>query len=217
MQQVGGYLKTAGGATANVAHSAAGSVRGAATSVRETTSSAVGSVKGTAHDAVDSVKSTAHHAAENVRENVENAKYAAARMKEEVKVRAEAVGESGRRARVAPGRVSRELRAGYSAWKKGLVTSIAMGLGMAVFAIITLIVLTIALVVGLNGLLGDPAGTFVVALLYLVVAGIAYAVMRSARKRAAAESARHAENAREEVRNVVRPVRDAFGRGRTGI
>ena len=217
MQQVGGYVKTAGAATASAAHSAADSVRGAAGSVRDGTSSAIGSVKDTAHHAVDSVKSTAHNAAESVRENVENAKYAATRMKEEVKVRAEAVGETGRRARVAPGRVSRELRAGFNAWKRGLVTSLAMLLGMAVFATITLIVLTIALVVGLNALLGDPAGTFVVALLYLVIAGVAFFVAKKSREKAAAETARHMENSREEVRNVVRPVRDAFGRGRTGI
>jgi len=86
---------------------------------------------------------------------------------------------------------------------------------MAVFGTITLVVLTIALVVGLNELLGDPAGTFVVALLYLLVAGAAFYVAKKAKARAAAQTARHKENAREEVRNVVRPVRDAFGRGRT--
>jgi uncharacterized membrane protein YqjE len=90
-------------------------------------------------------------------------------------------------------------------------------LGMALFATITLIVLTIALVVGLNELVGDPAGTFLVALLYLVVAGIAFAVAKSVRGKARAETRRRVENSKEEARNVVRPVRDAFGRGRTGI
>jgi len=163
------------------------------------------------------VRAKAHHARDNVRETVESARYAAERVKEEVKVRAEAVGETGRRARVAPGRIATELGAGFAAWKKGLVTSLAMMLGMVVFATITLIVLTIALVVGLNELVGDPAGTFLVALLYLLVAGVAYAVSRSAKAKARAETERRIENSKEEVRNVVRPVREAFGRGRAGF
>lgn len=217
MQQLGGYARTAGHATADAARTATGAVRGtasdAAGSVRDTATHAKESVV----HAKDRVKESAHHAADSVRESVENARYAAHRVKEEVKVRGEAVAETGRRAKVAPGRISTELRAALNAWKKGLVTSIAMMGAMLVFGTITLIVLTIALVVGLNELLGDPAGTFVVALLYLAIAGIAFAVARSSRARAQRETERRVENAKEEARNVVRPVREAFGRGRTGV
>jgi hypothetical protein len=97
------------------------------------------------------------------------------------------------------------------------VASIAGALVMALFATIALVVLTIALVVGLNALIGDPAGTFVVALLYVVIAGIGIAVGRAMKTRAALEREERIANAREEVRHVVRPVRDAFGRGRTQI
>lgn len=164
-------------------------------------------------DAARSVAATVRDT-EGIQERAENLRYAAQRVKEEVRVRADAVAESGRRARVAPGRVRHELGAAFSAWKKGLVTSIAMFVALAIFATIALIVLTIALVVGLNELLGDPAGTFVVALLYVVIAGIAFAIAKSARSRAAEETRERMENAREEVRHVARPVRDAFTRGR---
>ena len=217
VQQLGGYAKTAGIATADA-------TRHATDAVRTATGNATGAVRDTAHHAKervvhakDRVKEGAHHAADNVREGVESARYAAHRIQEDVKVKAEAVAETGRRARVAPGRVGTELKAALSAWKRGLVTSIALMLGMAVFATITLIVLTIALVVGLNELVGDPAGTFLVALLYLIVAGVAYAVAKSSRQRAQRETERRVENAREEARNVARPVREAFGRGRTGV
>lgn len=164
------------------------------------------------HAAGDAVRETAHDARETMHEAMESAKYAAVRVKEGVKVRAEAVAESGRRARTAPGHIAHELSEAFASWKRALVTTIAMMIGLAIFASVALVVLTIALVVGLNALLGDPAGTFVVALLYVVVAGIAYAVSRSVRMKAALEREERMENVREEVRHVVRPVRDAFGR-----
>ncbi|HUR68974.1 MAG TPA: phage holin family protein [Candidatus Thermoplasmatota archaeon] len=183
----------------------------------EVTRDATGAVRERVGDARDSVKETVHDVRQNVHEKVENAKYAAYRVKEEVKVRADAVAETGRRARTAPGVIGAELSEWFAAWKRGLMTSILGMLLVAVFGTITLVVLTIALVVGLNEVVGDPQGTWLTALIYVIVAGICYAVARSAKARAAHEREERLANAREEVRHVVRPVRDAFGRGRTNI
>ena len=200
MQDLGRSLKNAGAATAGAARSATDSVKHAA-------GSAADSVKHTASNAAQGVRD----AADNVRERVDHAR-------EEVKVRADAVGETTRRARVAPGRIKAEIGEAFGSWKRGLVTALAMGVVMAVFGIVTLIVLTIALVVGLNELVGDPAGTWIVAGIYLLVCVIAYFVMRSRREAAARETARHMQNSRDEVRHVTAPVRSAFGgRGRAGF
>lgn len=162
--------------------------------------------------ATDSVKATAYDAKQAVHDAVESTKYAAYRAKENVKVRAEAVAETGRRARYAPGHIAQEMGEAFTAWKRALMTSIAMMVALTIFATIALIVLTIALVVGLNEVIGDPAGTFVVALLYVIAAGIAFAVAKSVKMKAAREREERMENVREEMRHVVRPVRDAFGR-----
>lgn len=199
MQQVGGYLKTAGTATA-------GAVRSAKDSVVDTTSGAYGAVK-------DRTSS----AAESVRESVESAKLAATRLKEETKVRGQAVAESGRRARQAPGQYTREVKGALGAWMGGLTRALAMFALIGVVGVAAFVLLTISLVVWFNILVGDPLGTFLVFLLYVVVAGIAFAIARSQRAKARAETQRHMENSREVIRNVGRPVREAFGRGRAGI
>lgn len=166
--------------------------------------------------ATDRVRATAEDARESVHDAVESAKHAAYRVKEGATVRAEALAETGRRARAAPRHIADELSEAFGAWRRALMTSLAMFAALTIFSAIALIVLTIALVVGLNELLGDPAGTFVVALIYVVVAGIAWGVARTAKTRAALEREERMENVREEVRHVVRPVRDAFSRGRAG-
>lgn len=208
MRQVGDQLKRAGIATADATSSAYGTVRDGTVHAKD-------SVASKAVDMKDNVAHRVHDAREAAHERVESVKHTAQRARDEVRVRADAVKESGRRARVAPGRIRHELTAAFDAWKKGLVTAIAMFLAMAVFATIALIVLTIALVVGLNNLLGDPIGTFLVAGLYIVIAGIAFAVAKSRRARAADETQERMENAREEARRVGRPMKDAFSRGRS--
>ncbi|HET6403718.1 MAG TPA: phage holin family protein [Candidatus Thermoplasmatota archaeon] len=236
MQQLKHGIQTAGAKVSDVAHavgtkaSDAGhavgdkashvghSVASTATGVRDGVTGKVSdlghAVSDKVHGAADAVRHTAHDAKQGVHDAVESAKYAAHRAKAEVKVRADAVAESGRRAKLAPGHIAQELSEAFAVWKRALVVSIAMTLALVVFATIALIVLTIALVVGLNALIGDPAGTFVVALLYLVIGGIAFAVSRNAKAKAAREREERMQNVREEVRHVVRPVRDAFGRGR---
>jgi hypothetical protein len=206
MQQLGRGVRRVGTATSDVTHR-----------MGERVGDTTHRVGDGVHHATDAVKSKLHDVNANVHERAESVKYAAYRAKEDVKMKAGAVAETGRRARVAPGIVANELSEWFAAWKRGLVMSIVGVLVMAVFATIALVVLTIALVVGLNELVGDPAGTFLVALLYLVIGAIGFAVGRSMKNRAAQEREERMMNAREEVRHVARPVRDAFGRGRTQI
>lgn len=196
MQKIGHGLATAGHRTADATRHAADDVR-----------------TGVAH-ARENVVDAAHAARDNVRERVESAKYAVQRTAEEVKVRGQAVAETGRRARVAPGRIAHELGEAFSAWKKALVTTIAMMALIAVVGITAFIVLTMGIIAGLTLVVGWVGALFLTALLYLVVAGIAYAVSRAAQRRAAEEREERMENAREELRYVARPVKDAFSRGR---
>lgn len=155
-----------------------------------------------------------HQATEAVRDAAVRVQETARHVKDEVRVRAEAVAESGRRARYAPGHVLDELGETWAAWKRALVTSLAMGALMLVVGLAAFVVLTIGLVQGLALLVGYVGALFLVALLYVIAAGIAYAVGRTARASATREREEHMENIREEARHVVRPMRDAFRGGR---
>lgn len=155
-----------------------------------------------------------HQATDAVRDAASRVQATGRHVKEEVRVRAEAVAESGRRARHAPGHMLHELGETWVAWKRALVTSLAMGALMVVVGLAAFVVLTIGLVQGLALLVGLVGALFLVALLYVIAAGIAYAVGRTARASAAREREEHMENIREEARHVVRPMRDAFRGGR---
>lgn len=200
MKDLAGDLKAAGSVVGEKVHSAADATKEAARNASE-------AVHASAHDAASTVQS----ATEALRDRVDH-------LREEVKVRADAVGETAHRARHAPAKIGAHLRDAYRAWMRGLVTAIVMAAVMAIFSILTLIVLTIALVVGLNQLVGDPAGTWIVAGAYLAVTTSAYFVMRARRAAAAEETRRHMERSRDEVRHVAAPVRSAFsGGGRAGF
>lgn len=211
MRELGHGIQSAASTVKDKATHAYDATRGAATNAVDATRDA------TTH-AVDATKAKAGEMAGSVRETVEGVKARVENVAEEVKVRAEAVGETARRAKVAPGHIATEIRGAYKSWIGALVTSLVMGLVMAALGIITLIVLTIALVVGLNELVGDPAGTWIVAGIYLVAVGIAYAVMRSRKAAATRVTEQHFANARAEIGHVTAPVRSAFsGRGRAGF
>ena len=157
------------------------------------------------------------HAKDSVTGAVRDARESVQHVREEVRVRAGAVAETGRRAKAAPRHIGHELGEAVGAWKRGLVTNLAMIGLMGLFGIATLVVLTMALVAGFTLLVGWVGALFLVTLLYAVVVGIAYAIAKGAKTKAAHEREDRMENAREEMRHVVRPVRDAFARGRTGM
>lgn len=211
MRMVGEKVRAGASATAEGASNVAGAIKDTAVNAKDT-------VKDTFVNAKESVKSTAHDVSYRAREKVDDVRDAAYNFKEEVKVRAEAVGESGRRARAAPRRVGHELKEAFASWRRGLATSLGLMALIGVIAITTWILLTIALVVALNKLLFDPLGTFLVVVLYAVIAGIAWAVRKSRMEAAQRETRRRMDRSKEEIRYVGRPVREAFaGRGRAGF
>lgn len=206
MQKVGEGLRTAGHYVADKTSTATGAVRTGAHDAKE----AVVARKDATVERIGEIRTDLH-------DRVERVKYRAHEVKEDVKIKAEAVGETSRRAARAPGKIRHELGEALAAWKRGVVAGLGGMAAMALFGITAFIVLTIAMVVGLNNLLFDPAGTFIVAGLYLVGALVAYGVTKSAKTRAAHQTEERIANAKEEVRHVGRPVREAFNRGRPGL
>lgn len=206
MRQAGEQLRTAGHYVADRSHALA-----------DRTGQATEGLRTGALDAKDAVAERVGHARDELSDQVARVKYKAHEVKEDVKIKAEAVGETGRRAARAPGRIRHELGEALTAWKRGLMAGLAGMAIMAVLGLIALIVLTIAMVVGLNELLFDPAGTFLVAGIYLVGALVAFGIAKGAKARAAHEKEERIANAEEEVRHVGRPVREAFNRGRPGL
>lgn len=165
----------------------------------------------------DAVRSGFEGAKAAATDGLDDARRAARRAGEAARIRAEAVVETGRRARRAPRRIATELRGAASAWLGGLAKALAMRLAAGAVGVAALVVLTIFLVVAFNALVGDPLGTLLVVALYAAVAGILLLAARGARARAKREVARRARSSREEVRHVAAPVRDAFGRGRSSM
>lgn len=193
-------------------------VKQGAQAVGQRARGATDSMKTSAGHMRDSMSHRAESMQQSMHETADRVRHTAQVAKEETKVRGQAIAESGRRAKQAPGHIRHELSAAVSAWMKGLATAIAMWAALGLVGATAFIVLTIALVTGLNELIGDPAGTFVVAVLYLVVAGIAYGAARRARASASEKTHEHVENSKEEVRHVTGPLRDAFStRRRTNI
>ncbi|MFA5861076.1 MAG: phage holin family protein [Candidatus Thermoplasmatota archaeon] len=176
---------------------------------------AVGEKLGEAGTAVAGVASRATHAVTDAAHEVQSG---VRHVKEGVKVRADAVKETSRRAKGAPRRIGHEMTEAAKAWWHGLMVALSMSVAIGVFGIVTLVVVTIALVVSLNRLVGDPGGTWITALIYVVFGGIAYATMRSRKAAAQAKTHKHIENSKMEARHVVAPVKSAFGgRGRAGF
>lgn len=210
MRELGHDLQRAGHATADAARHVGTATAERARHMKDVTAQRAASAN-------DAVRDTAHNAAQNVREKVENAQYAAGRMKEEVKVRADAVAESGRRARVAPRRIGHELKAGASAYTRGLFRSLAMMAGVGLVALTAWIVLTVGLVAVLAPFIGVGLAAILVAVVYLLGAWGLKVAASKARAQGRKDLREHVENSKEEARYVARPVRNAFGRGRTGI
>jgi hypothetical protein len=129
---------------------------------------------------------------------------------DKTRVRARAVAETARRAREAPPTLAEELTGALRSWTSGIAKSIGMAVAAGVVAVAALVVFTVGLVQGFNDVLGAPGGTFLVAVLY----GIVALVLFGSGKGKAAEGRQEAKAqliaAKEEVRHVTRPVRRAF-------
>lgn len=203
MQQVGGYLQQAGTATTDVAHRTGDSVRGSVANARYTVGQKVDNVRQTVSDAVETTR--------------EKAAY----VKEEAKIRGEALAESGRRAKQAPPRLASEMKQAaksrVSSW--GMSAGFYAGLGILAVAFLTVTIVWIALALTwLFALAFGIVGGFVAtALVFTLIAGIALAVLRSKATDKRKESTQHVENTKAEVRHVAAPARQAFSRRRSNI
>lgn len=129
----------------------------------------------------------------------------------DVRHKAHAVGETGRRAAQAPAIVSRDLGKAASAWMGGFTTSAAFLAGMGVAGIFALVLLTMGLVAALTPAVGATMALVITGGLYLVGAVACYGAAKAARAKAKLEAQRHVEQARQDLRHVTAPVREAFG------
>ncbi|MEA3190706.1 MAG: hypothetical protein QOD77_1288 [Thermoplasmata archaeon] len=132
---------------------------------------------------------------------------------DDVRERAEAIGEASRRAREAPGHIATDLKEATGAYAKGLAASIGLWAVAGALGAAAFVVLTVFLVDGLSMILGAPWGALAVALLYGIGVAVTIGMARAAQARGKHAAANKLEHAREEVRRVARPVRRAF-RGR---
>ncbi|HUR25934.1 MAG TPA: hypothetical protein VM327_07990 [Candidatus Thermoplasmatota archaeon] len=129
---------------------------------------------------------------------------------DKTRVRARAVAESARRARHAPATVSADLRGAAKSWASGLAISVGLQAAAGVVAAVAFVVLTVGFVQALNALVGAPWGTFLVALLYGILAFALFSGAKARAKRGREEARRRLLHAGHEIRRVARPVRNAF-------
>lgn len=129
---------------------------------------------------------------------------------DKARVRARAVAETARRARDAPPTVAEELTGALKAWTSGLAKGLALKVAAGAVAIIALVVLTIALVQGLNQEWGAPRGTAAVGVGYLVLTLLLFMAGKGEAAKGKEEAKERLDAAKDEVRHVTRPVRRAF-------
>lgn len=155
-------------------------------------------------DVRDDIREKARHGAQQVREGVET-------VREEVEYRSGEVAESGRRARVAPAKIRGHVKEGFQAWKQSVAKMAAMLGVVAIVGLTAWVVLTIGLVTLFANFIGLAGGALLVALLYVLIAGGAFMYGRSQRQEGRARVRQAKTDTREEVRHVVRPLRNAVG------
>jgi uncharacterized membrane protein YuzA (DUF378 family) len=128
---------------------------------------------------------------------------------------AHAVRETSERARAAPGIVAHDAKEATKAYMGGLSASAGMFAAAGLLAFFALACLTVGLVVGLGNLVDSLAGgAFLTMLLYGIAAAACIPFARKAKAAGARKAQEHMEHARNEVRQVGRPMRQALRRER---
>lgn len=235
MRELGHDLQRAGQKTAGAARSVADKTTTQARGLRDAATGRVEEFKaaatGHAHEmesnAITKAGSAAHtvgdaavHAAHRARETYESAEQTLRRAAEEVKVRAEAVQETGKRAVHAPPKIGREVGQSVKSHAGALGAALGIyalyGIIGATFAVVTVILVAIMVTAWFNVLFGAPWGVTVTAILFTLGLVVAWIAMRGYQASAKDEAKEHMKNAKDEVRHVTAPVRSAFGRGRPG-
>ena len=100
-----------------------------------------------------------------------------------------AAAEAAHRAADVPREVVRDAERALAAWSRSALAMLGVLLACVVFGTVLLVLLTMGLVVALNGLLGDPWGTFATFALYLVAALVTVLALRHAARAPAPEEA----------------------------
>ena len=155
--------------------------------------------------ALDALQARLRRASQPVRVAATNAAQATA-----------AVAVTAERAAHAPADVAREVRKELHAWAHGMGRMAAWGALLAVFALFALVLLTAALVEGLDGLFGEPVGALVAGAIYLGGAAFALQAFRNAQREAKAEREVHARHVGETMEHVAAPLREAADERRAG-
>ncbi|MCA1818540.1 MAG: hypothetical protein LC620_00545 [Halobacteriales archaeon] len=130
----------------------------------------------------------------------------------DVRYKARAIGETGRRAAAAPAIVSRDLGKAAGAWGTGLLAGAGWMLGLAVAGVLGLVLFTMAAVAGLTPLIGAGWALFVVGCAHAALALACLATARAVQARANEKAQQHLAQARADLEQVSAPVREAFGR-----
>lgn len=151
------------------------------------------------HEATGRATAMAHDASESVRRTTQDIRY-----------KSRAIAETGRRARAAPPIVAQDLRKAAGAWAGGLAAGAGWYAALGVCAIFGLVLLTMAAVGALAPAIGAPLALLVVGCVYAAAAFACLGAARTAQARANEEARKHMAKARDDVRRVTQPVREAF-------
>jgi hypothetical protein len=108
--------------------------------------------------------------------------------------------------------VKHDLKAATSSYRESLTSGLGLFAGAGLLGLLAVVVLTVGFVVGLNLLLGSPAGYFITAGVYLLAAGLFVGVAVHSRREHKKEAQEHVQEARDDARLVVLPLRAAFGK-----
>jgi hypothetical protein len=127
------------------------------------------------------------------------------------RVKARAVAETVRRGKDAPPKVAEDVKEAAKAYATGMVAGLGLYIAAGVLALAAAVVLTVACVQGLNRAWGAPWGTFTVAAVYAVLTAFCYFMAKGRAEAGREEAKGHLSEARDEIRHVTLPVRQAFG------
>lgn len=125
--------------------------------------------------------------------------------------KAKAVNQSARRVVRIREHSTDELKEAASSYGHSLTSGLGLFAGAGGVAVAALVVLTVGLVVALNGWIGAPWGYFVTVFGYLVIAGVFVGAGKRVREVQREDAQEHVDQVRDEIRYASRPVRDAFG------
>lgn len=105
-----------------------------------------------------------------------------------------------------------DVRAATESYKKSVTSPAGLMMAAGVLALISGVVLTVGAIVGLNLLLGTPAGYFIVVGLFAVAAVILLAKASMQREKHKLDAREHVQDARRDLREVLLPLKTAFGK-----